>query len=146
MKASKILGGLISVVSIVGMVAFALGIQSMFSVIQTGIPGGEGQLMLDSSAPINIPLTPTNTGVLDASLSVSVEFVIDGETVASDDLSLTIPASSQIPTQLQLVIPETALIDITEDTEFQVLTRIRVTSLFDMISFDYTMNIQGGTV
>ena len=145
MKASKVLGGLISIVSIVGVVAFALGIQSMFSVIQTGIPGGDGQLMLDPTAPIVIPLLPTNTGLLDASLSVSVEFVLDGETVASDEFSLTIPASSQIPTQLQLVIPETALLGATEDTEFQVVTKIKVTSLFDMISFDNTMTIQGGT-
>ena len=144
MKASKILGGLISVVSIVGMVAFAMGIQSMFSVIQTGIPGGSGELMLDPSAPIIIPLVPTNQGFLDTSLDVSVDFVLDGEVVASDELSLTIPANSQIPTELELVIPETALMDAGPDTDFQVVTRIRVTSLFDMISFDNTMTIQGG--
>lgn len=131
-------------VSILGMVAFALGIQSMFSVIQTGIPGGDGQLMLDPSAPITIPLTPTNTGLLDASLSITVDFILDGETVASDELSLTIPASSQIPTELQLVIPESALVGTGPDTDFQVVTKIRVTSLFDMISFDNTMTIQGG--
>lgn len=144
MKASKILGGLISVVSIVGMVAFAMGIQSMFSVIQTGIPGGEGELALDSSAPIIIPLTPTNTGFLDASLEVSVEFKLDGEVVASDDFSVTIPGGTQMPTELELVVPETALLNLTPDSVFQVVTDIKVTSLFDYISFENLMTIEGG--
>lgn len=144
MKASKILGGLISVVSILGMVAFALGIQSMFSVIQTGIPGGEGDLVMDPSAPIVIPLTPTNTGYLDASLEVSVEFVIDDEIVASDELSLVIPGGTQMPTQLELEVPESILLDWTEESTFQVVTHIKVTSLFDYISFDNLMTIEGG--
>jgi hypothetical protein len=144
LKASKILGGLISVVSILGMVAFALGIQSMFSVIQTGIPGGEGDLVMDPSAPIVIPLTPTNTGYLDASLEVSVEFVIDDEIVASDELSLVIPGGTQMPTQLELEVPESILLDWTEESTFQVVTHIKVTSLFDYISFDNLMTIEGG--
>ncbi len=61
LKASKILGGLISVVSLLGMVAFALGIQSMFSVIQTGMPVG-GSISLDPETPTLFQLTPTNTG------------------------------------------------------------------------------------
>ena len=144
MKASKILGGLISVVSLLGMVAFALGIQSMFSVIQTGIPGGEGDLVMDPSAPIVIPLTPTNTGYLDASLEVSVEFVIDDEIVASDELSLIIPGGTQMPTQLELEVPESILLDWTAESTFQVVTHIKVTSLFDYISFDNLMTIEGG--
>ncbi len=144
MKASKILGGLISVVSILGMVAFALGIQSMFSVIQTGIPGGEGDLVMDPSAPIVIPLTPTNTGYLDASLEVSVEFVIDDEVVASDELNLIIPGGTQMPTQLELEVPESILLDWTDESTFQVVTHIKVTSLFDYISFDNLMTIEGG--
>ena len=144
MKASKVLGGLISVVSILGMVAFALGIQSMFSVIQTGIPGGEGELALDPSAPIVIPLTPTNTGYLDASLEVSVEFVLDGEVVASDEISLIIPGGTQVPTQLELEVPETVFLDLTADSVFQVVTNIKVTSLFDYISFDNMMTMEGG--
>jgi hypothetical protein len=144
LKASKVLGGLISVVSIIGVVAFALGIQSMFSVIQTGIPGGEGTLELDPSAPIIIALTPTNQGLLDASLSVSIEFILDGETVASDEFSLTIPGGSQIPVELELVIPEAALLEAGPESTFQVVTDISVTSLFELISFDNTMTIQGG--
>jgi hypothetical protein len=144
LKASKVLGSLISVVSILGMVAFALGLQSMFSVIQTGIPGGEGELALDPSAPIVIPLTPTNIGYLDASLDVSVEFVLDGEVIASDTISLTIPAGTQIPTQLELEIPESVFLGLTADSVFQVVTNIKVTSLFDYISFDNMMTIEGG--
>ncbi len=144
MKASKVLGGLISVVSILGMVAFALGIQSMFSVIQTGIPGGEGELALDPSAPIVIPLTPTNTGYLDASLEVSVEFILDGEVVASDEISLNIPGGTQIPTQLELEVPQSVMLDLTAESVFQVVTDIKVTSLFDYISFENLMTIEGG--
>ena len=135
---------MISVVSLLGMVAFALGIQSMFSVIQTGIPGGEGDLVMDPSAPIVIPLTPTNTGYLDASLEVSVEFVIDDEIVASDELSLIIPGGTQIPTHLELEVPESILLDWTAESTFQVVTHIKVTSLFDYISFDNLMTIEGG--
>lgn len=144
MKASKVLGVLISVVSLLGVVAFALGIQSMFSIIQTGIPGAGGTLEMDPSAPIIIPLTPTNQGVLDASLSVSVEFVLNGETIASDEFSITIPGGTQIPVELELVIPQTALLEAEPDSVFQVVTDIKVTSLFDTISFDNTMTIEGG--
>jgi hypothetical protein len=144
LKASKVLGGLISIVSILGMVAFAMGIQSMFSVIQTGIPGGEGQLEMNPAEPVIIPLTPTNTGYLDASLEVSVEFVIDDEVVASDEISLDIPGGTQVPTQLELNVPETVLLEWTEESVFQVVTHIKVTSLFDYISFDNLMTIDGG--
>lgn len=144
MKTSKVLSGLISVVSILGMVAFALGMQSMFSVIQTGIPGGEGQLALDPAAPMIIRLNPTNTGLLDASLEVSVEFKLDGETVASDGFSLNIPGGSQVPAQLELVVPETVMLELTSDSVFQIVTNIKVTSLFDYISFENMMTIEGG--
>jgi hypothetical protein len=144
LKASKLLGVLISGVSIIGMVAFALGIQSMFSVIQTGIPGGEGTLELDPSEPIIILLTPTNQGLLDASLSVSIEFVLDGETIASDEFSNTIPGGSQIPVELELVILETALLEAGPESTFQVVTDISVTSLFGLISFDNIITMQGG--
>jgi hypothetical protein len=143
LKASKVLGGLISVVSILGMVAFALGIQSMFSVIQTGIPGGEGQKAWDPAAPMIIRLNPTNTGLLDASLEVSVEFKLDGDTIASDEFSLNIPGGSKVPAQLELVVPESAMLELTSDSVFQIVTNIKVTSLFDYISFENLMTIEG---
>lgn len=130
-------------ISILSLAGFALGMQSMFSVIQTGIPGGDSQIMLDPTKPIVIPITPTNTGLLDASYFVSVEFLLDGEAVGSDTLELTIPASSQIPTELRIVIPPSAL-EGGPDMDFQVVTRIKVSSLFDLISFDNTLTIQGG--
>jgi hypothetical protein len=144
LKASKVLGDLISVVSIVGLVFFALGIQSMFSVIQTGIPRGSGELRLDQPAPIVIPLFPKNTGYLDATLEVSMEFFLDGEVVASDEISLDIPASSQITTNLEMEVPESILLDLTPESVIQVVTHIKVTSLFDYISFENLMTIHGG--
>ncbi len=143
MKMSKILGGLISVISILSLAAFALGMQSMFSVIQTGIPGGDSRIELDPTKPIIVSVTPTNTGLLDASYYVSMEFVLNGETVGSDSVELSIPASSQMPTELNIVIPPSAL-EVGDDPEFQVVTRIKVSSLFDYISFDNTLTIEGG--
>ena len=143
LKASKILGGLISVVSLLGMVAFALGIQSMFSVIQTGMPVG-GSISLDPETPTLFQLTPTNTGFLDATLEVSIEFILDGETVAEDSFSLNIPAGSQIPTQLELAVSETGLPELTEDSIYEIVTVIKIASLFDYISFDLSTNASGG--
>lgn len=143
MKASKVLGGLISVVSILGMVAFALGLQSMFSVIQTGIPSG-GSLSLDPENPTVFQMTPTNEGFLDTTLEVSIEFILDGETIAEDSFSLTIPAGSQIPTELELAVPETGLPELTEDSMYELITTIKIASLFDYISFDLSTNASGG--
>ena len=126
------------------MVAFALGIQSMFSVIQTGIPGGIDELSLDPSAPIVIPLTPTNMGYLDATLDLSLEFKINGEVVASDETFFDIPGRTHVPIQLEMVVPESVLRDLTAESVFQVVTHIKVTSLFDYISFDYLMTLEGG--
>ena len=143
LKASKILGGVISVVSIVGVVAFALGIQSMFSVIQTGMPVG-GSISLDPEDPTVFQLTPTNTGILDATLEVSIEFILDGEMVAEDSFSLTIPAGSQIPTELVLALSETGLPEVTADSIYEIVTDIKIASLFDYISFDLSTNASGG--
>lgn len=144
MKASKILGGLISVVSIVGMVAFALGLQSMFSVIQTGMPAG-GEISLDPSSPTVFMLTPSNTGFLDATLDVSIELKLDGSTIASDDFSIVVPAGTQTETQLELSITDMDLPVITEDSVMEIVTEVKIKSLFDYISFDFNTVATGGS-
>ncbi len=71
-------------------------------------------------------------------------FVLDGEVVASDTISLTIPAGTQIPTQLELEVPESVFLGLTADSVFQVVTNIKVTSLFDYISFENMITNEGG--
>lgn len=143
LKASKVFGVLISIISIIGMIAFAMGIHSMLSVVRTGMPGGNNELAFDPSAPIVIPMNPSNIGYFDTSLEVYVEFFQDGNLMASDEILLDIPAGTQIPTQLVLVVPEPVLFDLTTESTFEVIQHIKVTSMFDFISIENLMTIQG---
>ena len=148
MKASKIIGLLISVVQLAGTVAMVLGLYTMVSVFSTAIPQGEGGIELQIGDPVIIPfsITPSNPGYLDAKLSVSISLVVDGdEEIASDAAELRIPARSQIPVDLELSLSQaTAEEYLMEGADVAWVIDMHVTTLYDLISFSNTMTMSGG--
>ena len=148
MKASKIIGLIITVVQLAGTVAMVLGLYTMVSVFSTAIPQGEGGIELQIGDPVIIPfsITPSNPGYLDAKLSVSISLVVDGdEEIASDAAKLTIPARSQIPVDLELSLSQaTAEEYLMEGADVAWVIDMHVTTLYDLISFSNTMTMSGG--
>ena len=148
MKASKIIGLLITIVQLAGTVAMVLGMYTMVSVFSTALPQGEGAIELEGMDPVVIPfsVTPSNPGYLDAELSLSMSLVVDGEqVVASDSVELTIPAQSQVPVDLELSLSqEMAMQYLMEGADVEWVIDMKVTSLYDLISFSNTMRMSGG--
>jgi len=148
LKASKIIGLLITVVQLAGTVAMVLGLYTMVSVFSTVIPQGEGGIELQIGDPVIIPfsITPSNPGYLDAKLSVSISLVVDGdEEIASNAAELTIPERSQIPVDLELSLSQaTAAEYLMEGADVAWVIDMHVTTLYDLISFSNTMTMSGG--
>lgn len=148
MKASKIVGLLITVVQLAGTVAMVLGLYTMVSVFSTAIPQGNEVIDLEVDGPIVIPfaVVPNNPGYLDAELSISLSLVVDGDNeVASDSAEITIPAQSQIPVELELTLSQDMAAEyLVEGADVEWVIDMRVTSLYDLISFSNTMRMSGG--
>jgi len=147
LKASKIIGLLITVVQLAGTVAMVLGLYTMVSVFSTAIPQGEGEIDIMIGDPVIIPfsITPSNPGYLDAKLSVSLSLVVDGDQkIASDAAELTIPGRSQVPVELELSLSQsTAEEYLLEGADVAWVIDMHVTTLYDLISFSNTMTMSG---
>ena len=148
MKASKIIGLLITIVQLTGTVAMVLGMYTMVSVFSTALPQGEGAIELEGADPVIIPFSvnPSNPGYLDAELSLSMSLVVEGDqVVASDSVELIIPAQSQVPVDLELSLSqETAMEYLMEGADVEWVIDMQVTTLYDLISFSNTMTMSGG--
>ena len=149
MKASKIIGLLITVVQLAGTVAMVLGLYTMVSVFSTAIPQGEGEIDIQMGDPVIIPfsIAPSNPGYLDAKLSISISLVVDGDQeIASDAAELTIQARSQVPVDLELLLSQsTAEQYLLEGADVTWVIDMQVTTLYDLISFSNTMTMSGGS-
>ncbi|MFH1179028.1 MAG: hypothetical protein V1710_01575 [Candidatus Bathyarchaeota archaeon] len=147
MKFSKIIGLLIAFVQLVSTVALILGMHTMLGVFATALPSGEQEIAIQFTDPVIIPftLTPTNNGYLEATMEVSVDMVIDGVKVVSDSATVTIPPGSIVPVELELSISQAdAQLYFQDGIDLQWETEIRVTTLYDLISFSNHMVIEGG--
>jgi hypothetical protein len=148
LKASKIIGLIITVVQLTGTVAMVLGLYTMVSVFSTAIPQGEGEIEIQTGDPVIIPfsIAPSNPGYLDAKLSVSLTLMVDGDQeIASDTAELTIPARSQVPVDLELSMSQaTAEQYLLDGVEVEWVIDVKVTTLYDLISFSNTITMSGG--
>ena len=147
MKASKALDIVVTVVQLGGFIAFALGMHSMITVFSTALPQEGGEMELEMTDPVIIPLhlTPENQGYLGARLSVSVSLVGDGDVLASSSKQVEVPPGSQVPVDLELSLPlSTAEQYLQEGADVEWVTDIEVSSLFDLISFSNTITMPGG--
>ncbi len=130
-----------------GFIAFALGMYSMITVFSTALPQGGGEMELEMTDPVIIPihLTPTNQGYLGAQLSVSISLIGDGEVLASNSKQIEVPPGTQVPFDLELSLPlSTAEQYLQEGADVVWVTDIDVSSLFDLISFSNTITMPGG--
>lgn len=147
MKASKALDIFITVVQLGGFIAFALGMYSMITVFSTALPQGGGEMELEMTDPVVIPLhlVPVNQGYLGARLSVSISLVGDGEVLASSSKQVDMPPRSQVQVDLELSLPlSTAQQYLQEGADVEWVTDIEVSSLYDLISFSNTVTMPGG--
>ena len=146
MKYSKVLGLLIAVIQIVSAIALILGMQSMLGVFSTALPSEEQEIEIQKTDPVVIPfnLTPRNNGYLEATMDVSVSMIVNGTEVANDSRSVIIPAGSFTPVDLELTMPLGDAQDYFERSDLQFKTDIKVTSLYNLISFSNHMVIEGG--
>jgi hypothetical protein len=95
-----------------------------------------------------IPFTihPRNEGFLEAKLTVSLSIVVDGGNVlATDSATVTLPPGGTQPVELELRIPLAQFQQHMGSQDVSWLADVKVTTLFDLISFSNTMTVTGGT-
>ncbi len=148
MKASKIIGLLITIVQLTGTIAMVLGMYTMVSVFATAIPQGDGEINIQSEDPVTIPFSfaPSNPGYLDAKLIISISLVVDGDQeITSDSAELVIPAQTRVPVDLELSLSQAMAEEyLTEGADVEWVIDMQVTTLYDLISFSNTMTMSGG--
>ena len=147
MKSSKIIGLFISVVQLVSAVGLIVGMHAMLGVFATALPSGEQGIDIQLSDPVIIPftLTPTNNGFIETSMDVRVGMLVDGVEVASDSASVVVPPGSMVPVDLELSISQADAQEYFQSaTSLQWETDIKVSALYDLISFSDHMVIEGG--
>ena len=129
-------------------IVLILGMHTILGVFATALPGGELGIEIQFSDPVTIPftLTPVNNGFLEATMEVSMKMLVNGVEIASDSEIVLVPPGGVIPVELELSIPlEDAQEYFHEGTSLQWSTEIRVTTLYDLISFSNNMVIEEGT-
>lgn len=146
MKASKALNILTTIIQLGGFIAFALGMYSMITVFTTALPRGGGEMELEMTDPVVIPLhlAPENQGYIEARLSVSISLVGDGDVLASSYKQVDVPPRSQVPVDIELSLPlSTAQQYLQEGADVEWVTDLEVSSLYDFISFSNTITMPG---
>ena len=156
MKHSDALGVILTAVEVVTVVAFIMGVYTMLAVFSTTMSTSSSQSFeLEMSDPVVIPikLTPKNAGFILADRTVGLESEMkatvklldeEKEVVAENSTIVTLPPGSNEEVWLELRIPlEDALIYLGEDANVSWETEIEVRTLFNMISFQNTMQMEG---
>ena len=147
MKVSKIIGLFIGVVQLASAVALIVGMHTMLGVFATALPGGEHGIEIEYTDPVVIPfeLTPRNNGYLEATMYVRVSMLVDGEEITSDSASVVVPPGASVPMELELSVSlSDAQEYFQEGTDLVLRTEIKVSTLYDLISFSNDMVIAGG--
>ena len=148
MKASKTLGVIITLVQIVSFVALVTGIYTIIGILNTTLPTGQQVIQPQVGDPVVIPFTfhPRNEGFLEATLTVSLSLVAGVDQIlATDSAIVTIPAGRITPVDLELRIPLDQYQDTMSDPDLMSWkVDVKVTTLFNLISFRNTMTIPGG--
>lgn len=139
---------LITVVELAGLAAFVLGMHTLIGVYSSALPSGEQGLEPTMGDPVVIPFTlhPRNGGFLEATITVSISMVAEGDQVlATDSATVTIPAGGAAPVDLELRIPAGQFQQHMGDPDLSWVTDIKVTTLYDLISFGNTVTASGGS-
>ena len=133
-----------------------MGVYTMLAVFSTTMSTSSSQSFeLEMSDPVVIPikLTPKNAGFILADRTVGLESEMkatvklldeEKEVLAENSTIVTLPPGSNEEVWLELRIPlEDALIYLGEDANVSWETEIEVRTLFNMISFQNTMQMEG---
>jgi len=149
LKSSKILGIGIMIIQLVSVVGFTAGFHTIFEVYNTAIPGGTGEgTEIEMTDPVVIPysISPRNHGYLEAKLTVTLSLVAEGEEViATESMEVTIPPGGQVPLDLELTMPlSTAQEYLGEGSNAEWTLELRITTLYDLVSFSNIVTMPGG--
>lgn len=148
MKASKTLGIIITVVQIASFVALVTGMHTIIVILNTTLPTGQQVIQPQMGDPVVIPFTfhPRNEGFIEATLTVSLSLVAGVDQIlATDSAIVTIPAGNIAPVDLELRIPLDQFQDTMSAPDLMSWkVDVKVTTLFNLISFRNTMTITGG--
>jgi len=147
LKASRFLGLVIAAVQLAGVAALALGVQTMIGVSGSVFPQGGQEIRPQMGDPVVIPLTlhPRNDGFLEARLTVSLSLVVDGDSLlATDSATVNLPPGGSEPVELELSVPASRFQQYMGSSDASWVADIKVTTLFNLISFSNTMTVTGG--
>jgi hypothetical protein len=149
LKSSKILGIGIMIIQLVSLIGFTAGFHTIFEVYNTAIPRGAGEgTKIEMTDPVVIPysIAPMNHGYLEAKLTVTLSLVAEGEEViATESMEVTIPPGGQVPLDLELTMPlSTAQEYLGEGSNAEWVLEMRITTLYDLISFSNIVTMSGG--
>ena len=149
MKSSKILGVGIMIIQLVSVVGFTAGFHTILEVYNTAIPGGAGEgTVIEMTDPVVVPysISPRNNGYLEAELTVTLSLVAEGEEViATESMEVTIPPGEQVPLDLELTIPlNIAQEYLGEGSNAEWVLELRITTLYDLVSFSNIITMSGG--
>jgi hypothetical protein len=149
MKASKTLGVIITVVQILSFVALVAGMHTIIGILNTTLPTGQQVIQPEMGDPVVIPFTfhPRNEGFLEATLTISLSLMAGVDQIlATDSAIVTIPPGSTTPVDLELSIPLNQYQNTMSELDLMSwMVDVKVTTLFNLISFRNAMTITGGT-
>ena len=138
----------IMIIQLVSVIGFTAGFHTIFEVYNTAIPGGAGGgTEIEMTDPVVIPysVSPRNRGYLEAELTVTLSLVAEGEEViATESMEVTIPPGEHVPLDLELTIPlNIAQEYLGEGSNAEWVLELRITTLYDLVSFSNIITMSG---
>jgi hypothetical protein len=121
-------------------------IYSFISIFSTVAPVNQ-EINIDTNEPVIIPLTfaPVNNGFLEADLSVSLDLMLNSETIAADSGKVILPPRSMEQINLELSIsPSDAIRCFSEDSDITWVTVIETSTLFGLFRISDEIYLVGG--
>jgi hypothetical protein len=148
LKTSRVLGIGIMIIQLVSVVGFTAGFHTILEVYNTAISGGTGGgTEIEMTDPVVIPysVSPRNRGYLEARLTVTLSLVAEGaEVIATESREATIPPGEQASLDLELTMPlSTAQMYLGEGSNAEWVLELRITTLYDLVSFSNIITMSG---
>ena len=150
MKPSRILGAIITLVQLASVLAFVLSIYTVTAVLSSSM-SGEGmdmELNMDESTGVgtlHLELNPNNPGFLETDLTLGLDLLAEGESIAGDSSSVSLAAGSFETLCLNLTVDAADMERImTQGLETSLEISIGLSTLYDLVGISNTIEFQGG--
>ena len=136
---------MVAVVQLATALGLVLGMHTMLGVFATALPtDAEVEVVFEDPIRIPLQLNPVNNGYLEASLEVRLALEVDGEELAFDEAQVSLPPGGSQEVELVLLVPlEEGAALMEEGAQVDWVTDIKVTTLFNLISFSNHIEMEG---